>query len=89
MLAPYRESGDAADLTDAKSILDYMLAHNVYDLSFGGLFAAPVLTGGLALCVHVNALTAPSPTRVAGARAPAPQLRAAASAARGREGACP
>jgi hypothetical protein len=46
-LLAYDLSDQQSDLDDASALLTHILEINAIDLSFGGLFAAPLLMGGL------------------------------------------
>jgi hypothetical protein len=46
-LVAYDSGGQQSDLQDASALLTYIIKHKAYDLSFGGVFAAPIITGNL------------------------------------------
>ena len=46
-LVLYREAGSSKDYDDSLNIANYIITYAGVDTSFGGLFGAPLLTGGL------------------------------------------
>ena len=57
-LLAYDLSDQQSDLDDASALLTHILEINAIDLSFGGLFAAPLLMGGLGAPLPASDLNA-------------------------------